>query len=116
MTRQLHAAETAQAGELSRKEQEAQKAQALQAEIETFKTGAGQTLRAVEALLEQVVEAAETSRTAAEDGQSRAGSMNEAAREASNGVQTMAARRAPWGSNAGLSVCRTWASRRFSTP
>ena len=91
MTEQLHAAESAQAGELSRKESEAQKAQALQAEIETFKTGAGQTLRAVEALLEQVVEAAETSRSAAEDGKTRSSSMNEAAREASNGVQTMAA-------------------------
>ncbi|EAP89845.1 methyl-accepting chemotaxis receptor/sensory transducer [Oceanicaulis sp. HTCC2633] len=91
MTAQLRDAESASAGELSRKATEAERAQKLQAEIETFKTGAGQTLRAVEALLEQVVNAAETSRHAAEDGQTRASSMNEAAREASNGVQTMAA-------------------------
>lgn len=90
MTRQLHDAESRQTGELNRKEAEAARAQSLSSEIENFKAGAGATLGAVEALLDDVLHAAESSRATAEESQTRASTMNTAARDASNGVQTMA--------------------------
>jgi len=90
MARQLRDAEAQQSGELGRKAAEADRARSLSAEIETFKAGASETLRTVENLLNDVLTAAETSRTTAQDSQNRASAMNTAAREASNGVQSMA--------------------------